>query len=65
MKDKQKKEMSIRCLHCHEEFNKAVRPLMEFLGKNCHPHMKAIVDCGSAELVEGQMSYMTDDFIQN
>jgi len=36
----------------YKEFEKAAKPLIEFLA-NYHPHVKAIVDCNSAELVEG------------
>ena len=36
-----------------EEFKKAAKPLVEWLIKNCHPHVTAIVDPYSVELVEG------------
>lgn len=40
----------------HEERLELVavcKPLMEWLGKNCHPHVKVLVDSEVAELVEG------------
>ena len=39
----------------HEEFEKAAKPLVEFLQYNYHPHVKVIVDCEGAELLEGEM----------
>lgn len=35
------------------EFEKVARPLVEWLNKNCHPHVTVIVDPTSAELSEG------------
>lgn len=49
----------------HEEFEKAAKPLVEFLQYNYHPHVKVIVDCEGAELLEGEMVYkfyMPDKF---
>ena len=36
-----------------EEFRNAAIPLMRWLKKNCHPHVKVIVDSERAELLEG------------
>lgn len=38
-----------------ERFEKAAKPLMEFLAENFHPHVTVIVTSNSAELVEGLM----------
>jgi len=38
----------------HKDFDKVVKPVMKWLKKNCHPHMKVIIDSNVAELVEGQ-----------
>ena len=46
-----------------EEFEKAVRPLMAFLGENCHPHVTVIVDNSRAELLEGCVNFITEDYI--
>ena len=37
----------------HEEFRELAKPMVEFLQKNFHPHAKVIIDCTSAEIVEG------------
>ncbi len=36
-----------------KEFENVVRPLIEWLNENCHPHVSVYVDCTSAELSEG------------
>lgn len=36
-----------------QEFEKLVKPLMEWLLKNCNPHTTVILDPRHAELVEG------------
>ena len=49
----------------NDEFEKAAKPLVEFLHYNYHPHVKVIVDCMGAELLEGEMVckfYMPDVF---
>jgi len=45
------------------EFEKAVRPLMEYLAKNHNPHCTVIVTSTDAELVEGKECYRTSEFI--
>lgn len=40
-----------------EEFENAVKPLMDWLNDENHPHMSVIITSQNAELVEGQMSY--------
>lgn len=49
----------------NEEFEKAAKPLVEFIQYNYHPHVKVIVDCVGAELLEGEMVckfYLPDEF---
>ena len=46
-----------------EEFEAAARPLMAFLSENCNPHVKAIVDYSRAELLEGVVSFVTEDYV--
>ena len=41
-----------------EEFEMASRPLMLWLSKNCHPHIKVIVDSTYIELLEGICSIL-------
>ncbi len=36
-----------------KQFRELAQPLVEFLQKNYHPHAKIIIDCTSAEIVEG------------
>ena len=46
-----------------EDFEKAARPLMEYLGTNHHPHVFIIVDYGRAEILESSASIVTDDYV--
>ena len=46
-------------------FDEAVRPVMKWLSENCHPHMKIIIESNSAELLEGQKTLVTDEFIKD
>ena len=36
-----------------KELEQLVKPLQEWLHKNCHPHVTAIVDSENMELMEG------------
>ena len=36
-----------------EELEQLVKPLQEWMNKNCHPHVVAIVDSENMELMEG------------
>jgi len=44
-------------------FEKAARPMMEYLGKNHHPHVTVIIDKGKAEILEGSATLVADDCI--
>jgi len=46
-----------------KEFEAASRPLMEWLSKNCHPHVTVIVDSSRSEMLEGVVNFPTDDYI--
>ena len=48
-----------------EEFRNAAAPLVEFLNENCHPHVNVIVDCGSAELLEGFCRAVIEEYIKD
>ena len=48
-----------------EAFEKAAKPLMEFLADNYNPHTKVIVDNSRAEIVCGEMCFNTDEFIKD
>lgn len=43
-----------------EEFEKAAKPLIEYLKHNHHPHNCVIVTATHAELLEGQMVFHKD-----
>lgn len=47
------------------KFEKAVRPLIKYLCENHHPHTKVIVDCTTAELVEGVMTEHTTEYVRD
>jgi len=44
-------------------FDEAVRPAMKWLAENCHPHMKIVIESNVAELVEGQKTLVTDEYL--
>lgn len=46
-----------------ESFEEAARPLMKWASVNCDPHVKVIVDCGRAELLESVNLFPTDDYL--
>ena len=49
-----------------EELAEASKPLIKYLNEaKFHPHMKVIVDCTSAELVEGTQRFCTEEFIKD
>ena len=39
-----------------DDFKEACLPLVDYLNKNHHPHMKVIVDQLGGELLEGQLT---------
>jgi hypothetical protein len=47
----------------NQEFETVVKPVIEYLAKNHHPHMKIFIDCTTAELLEGQKIVNTDEFL--
>ena len=48
-----------------EELERVSEPLIKFLcnPEIFHPHMKVIVDCGGAEILEGKASIKNDKYI--
>ena len=46
-------------------FSAASEPLMQWLAENCHPHVAALVDSNSADLVESVAAHRTDKFIKD
>lgn len=45
------------------EFDELVRPLIKWIAENQHPHTQILIDCTSAELLEGIMVLSTDEYI--
>lgn len=44
-------------------FEEAVRPAMKWIAENCHPHMKIVIESNVAELVEGQKTLVTNEYL--
>lgn len=43
-----------------KEFKKATQPLIDYMQKNCDPHMHAIVDIGGAVLSSGEVAFSVE-----
>lgn len=48
-----------------EEFKKIAKPLIKWLCENCNPHTSVIIDCTSAEVVEGVCGIVTDEYVRD
>ncbi|MDP2158955.1 MAG: hypothetical protein Q8K02_00595 [Flavobacterium sp.] len=48
-----------------KELETVARPLIEWLNKNCHPHVTAIVNPARVELLEGVCSIPVEDYISD
>ena len=46
-----------------KEFEIVSRPLMKFLSENFHPHVTVIVDYSRSEILEGSVSFVTEDYV--
>jgi hypothetical protein len=53
------------CRERAKHFEEIIRPIIEWMNDNCHPHTKIIVDCTSAELVEGVTGFTTEDYLKD
>jgi hypothetical protein len=49
----------------YKEFATLVKPLIKYLNDNDYPHSKIIIDCEYAELVMGELSFNTNEFIKD
>lgn len=47
----------------HTGFEDAVKPAIKWLAENCHPHMRIIIESNVAELLEGQKTLVTDEYL--
>lgn len=46
-------------------FEAVVKPVMEWMAKNKHPHMSIVIDSINAELLEGVEGVHTEEFLQD
>ncbi|RDT35873.1 hypothetical protein DXF89_21630 [Enterobacter roggenkampii] len=46
-------------------FKEASKPLIKWLNENANPHASVIVDCTGAELLTGEISFNTKDFLKD
>lgn len=46
-------------------FEDVVRPVMKYLADNYNPHTKIIIENDSAELVQGEVGFITKDYIKD
>jgi len=46
-------------------FEIAVRPLMQWINENCHPHHIVTVDHMNAQLFEGELSFNTEEYLKD
>jgi len=46
-----------------EDFEKAARVMMKYLGENHHPHVTVIIDNGRAEILESSAAVVTEDYV--
>jgi hypothetical protein len=46
-----------------KEFEEKARPLMEWMGENFDPHVKAIIDYSDAEILQSSMTFRTEDYV--
>ena len=49
----------------YKEFATLVKPLIKYLNDNDYAHSKIIIDCEYAELVMGELSFNTNEFIKD
>jgi hypothetical protein len=48
-----------------QQFEEIVRPVMKYLAESHHPHKKIIITNIDAEIVEGKMSFFSDEYIHD
>jgi hypothetical protein len=49
----------------YSEFVNLSKPLIKYLNDNFNPHTKIIIEADGAEIVSGEMSYRTEEFIKD
>jgi len=48
-----------------KEFETLAKPLIKFLNDNFHPHHTAVFTPTSAEILEGQIAFYTEEFLHD
>ena len=48
-----------------KSFEIAVRPLMQWINENCHPHYVVTVDHTRAEVWEGEVCFNTEEYLKD
>ena len=48
-----------------ESFNEASKPLIKWMNERLHPHAYVIVDQTGSELVEGVVSFRTEEYLKD
>jgi hypothetical protein len=59
------KEQSNAPRYNQASFEAAAKPLIQWLNENANPHASVIVDCTSAELLTGEISVYTKEFLKD
>ncbi|MCE1976310.1 hypothetical protein LWT56_16670 [Enterobacter roggenkampii] len=49
----------------YDTFKAASKPLIQWLNENANPHASVIVDCTGAELLTGEISFNTKEFLKD
>lgn len=63
--------VEVKCLYSltneqkRKEFERVAKPVIKFINNYYHPHTKVIIDCDSAEVLEGALMSRTDEFIKD
>ena len=46
-----------------KELEEKARPIMEWLAKECHPHIKLLIESNKCELLEGEFIFKTNEYL--
>lgn len=46
-------------------FEKAVKPVMQYLAETHHPHTCLIITCDTAQLMEGLAGFQSEEYIKD
>lgn len=47
------------------DFENAARPLIKWLAENVHPHHAVIVTSTKAQLLQGEMTFPTEEYLRD